>query len=198
MQVRKLSIAVLASGRGSDFQSILDGIESGKVSGRVILLLTDNPQAMAIERARKHNIPVAVIEPKNFPTREDFDAAIWRKLDGVKPDLVVLAGYMRIVKNKEFLDAYRGKMINIHPSLLPKYPGAHAQKDAFEAGEKVSGYTIHFVDSSLDGGPAIYQEKVDISDCKTADEAAAKILKREHVGLPMVIQMFAEGKFKSR
>jgi len=195
LQVTKLSVAVLASGRGSDLQSIIDGIESGKVNARVILMLTDNPEALAIGRAKKHGVPVTVIDPREFTDREQFDAAIWKKLDAAKPDLVVLAGYMRIVRNGAFIDAYRGRMINIHPSLLPKYPGAHAQKDAFVAGEKVSGYTIHFVDSSLDGGPVIHQEKVDISGCRSADEAAAKILVREHVGLPMVVQMFAEGSF---
>lgn len=192
----QLRIAVLASGKGSDFQSIIDAIEKGEVNAKIRLLLTDNPEAKAIERAERHGISVATINPAYFATREEFDRAIWKKLDRLKLDLVVLAGYMRIIRNKQFLDAYLGRIINIHPSLLPKYPGAHAQKDAFDAGEKISGYTIHFVDSSLDGGPVIYQEKVDISDCKTADEAAAKILRREHVGLPKAVQMFAEGSFR--
>jgi phosphoribosylglycinamide formyltransferase-1 len=109
---------------------------------------------------------------------------------------VVLAGYMRIIRSKELLSSYAGRIINIHPSLLPKYPGAHAQADAFNAGEKTSGYTIHFVDESLDGGKIIYQEKVDISGCKSADEAAAKILEREHVGLPMIVGKFSQGKVK--
>lgn len=194
--MRKIKIAVLASGRGSDFQSIIDGVKKGEVSAQILLLITDNPNAMAINRAKQNNIPVAVIPVSNFKSREEHDRAIWKQLDGVKPDLVVLAGYMRIIRDRDFLRTYEGRMINIHPSLLPSFPGSHAQRDAFEFGAKVSGYTIHFVTDSLDAGPIIYQEAVDISDCKNADEVASKILEREHVGLPKVVQMFAEGHFK--
>lgn len=189
---KKLRVAVLASGRGSDFQSIIDAKEKGEIPIEIVGLLTDNPEAGALERAKKHGIPAFVI---GHSSREELDAKMKAKLDGLAPGLVVLAGYMKIIKSNELLSSYSGKMINIHPSLLPKYPGAHAQKDAFEAGEKVSGYTIHFVDGSLDGGPIIYQEEVDISGCKSADEAAAKILEREHAGLPKAVGMFARGKF---
>lgn len=186
-------IAVLASGRGSDFQSIIDGLGRGEVPAKIVGLLTDNPEAGAIDRARENGIPAFVIA---HSTREELDEGIKKRLDELSPDLVVLAGYMKIIRSKELLDAYDGKMINIHPSLLPKYPGAHAQKDAFDAGEKISGYTIHFVDSSLDGGQVIFQEKVDISECKSADEAAAKILEREHVGLPAIVAAFARGEIR--
>jgi phosphoribosylglycinamide formyltransferase-1 len=189
----RIRIGVLASGRGTDFQSIIDGVECGRVNADIRLLITDNPDAKAIERARKHKIPFAVIERKNYKTREEHDRAIRKKLDGHRLDLVVLAGYMRIIRDRDLLRAYKGKMINIHPSLLPSFPGTHAQKDAFEFGSKVSGYTIHFVDESLDGGPIIYQEAVDISGCKSADEVSARILEREHVGLPAVIHSFSEG-----
>ena len=188
-------VAVLASGRGSDFQSIIDGVKRREVHAKIVGLLTDNPQAEAIGRAGENGIPTFVIGHK---TREELDAGIKGKLDELAPDLVVLAGYMKIIKDEDLLCSYRGRMINIHPSLLPKYPGAHAQKDAFEAGEKVSGYTIHFVDESLDGGTIIWQEKVDISGCKTAEEAAAKILEREHEGLPMVVERFASGQMRGR
>ena len=116
-----------------------------------------------------------------------------KKLAELEPDLVVLAGYMKVIRSKGLLSKYAGRMINIHPSLLPKYPGAHAQRDAFEAGEKVSGFTIHFVDETLDGGKIICQEKVDISGCRSADEAAAKILENEHIGLPAIVGKFAKG-----
>ncbi|MCX6776721.1 MAG: phosphoribosylglycinamide formyltransferase [Candidatus Micrarchaeota archaeon] len=192
----KIRVGVLASGRGSDFQSIIDGVESGQVNAQIILLITDNPEAKAIERARKHNIAVCCINPKDYPSREEHDRAIRKKLDESKIDLIVLAGYMKLIKDKKFLQDYRGRMINIHPALLPAFPGAHAQSDAFNYGAKISGYTIHFVDDSLDGGPVIYQEAVDISDCKTVDEVAAKILEREHVGLPMVVDSFSKGKYK--
>ncbi|VVC01656.1 Phosphoribosylglycinamide formyltransferase [uncultured archaeon] len=187
---RKFRIVVLASGRGSDFQSIIDAVKKGEISVEIAALLTDNPKAGAIQRAKESGIPAFVID---HSSREELDEGIKQKLDGLAPDLVVLAGYMKIIKSKGLLLDYAGRMINIHPSLLPAYPGAHAQKDAFEAGEKMSGYTIHFVDASLDGGPIIYQEKVDISGCSTWEEAAMRILEREHVGLPKVIGMAARG-----
>jgi len=189
-------IVVLASGRGSDFQSIIDATKPGGIlhnKVEVAALITDNPEAGAISRAKENGIPIHTLP---CPSREELDAGIKKILDQISPDLVVLAGYMKVIRDGAFLSSYEGRMINIHPSLLPKYPGAHAQRDAFEAGEKVSGFTIHFVDATLDGGPIIHQEKVDISGCKSADEAAAKILVREHVGLPLVIGMFADGKIK--
>ena len=192
----RIRVAVLASGRGSNFQSIIDGVERGEVNADIVLLVTDNPEAKAIERARRHGIPFAVVQAKDFSTREEHDRAIRAKLDEVGADLVVLAGYMRVIRDHSFLRDYAGRMINIHPSLLPAFPGAHAQKDAFEAGVKISGYTIHFVTDSLDAGPIIHQEAVDISDCKSADEVAAKILEREHVGLPMVVDSFSKGTYR--
>jgi phosphoribosylglycinamide formyltransferase-1 len=193
--MRKIRVGVLASGRGSDFQSIVDGVERGEVNAEVVVLISDNPEAKALERAKKHGIPAFCINPKDYPSREEHDRAIRRKLEEFKVDLVVLAGYMRLIKDKKFLQDYRGRIINIHPALLPAFPGTHAQRDAFKYGVKVSGYTIHFVDESLDAGPIIYQEAVDISDCKTAEEVAAKILEREHVGLPKIVDSFSKGKY---
>ena len=191
---RLFRIAVLASGRGSDFQSIIDATKPGGIlhnKAEIAALLTDNAQAQAIVRAEENGIPVHVI---GHSSREELDSGMYKTIDSISPNLVVLAGYMKIIKDTGFLSEYNGKIINIHPSLLPKYPGAHAQRDAFEAGEKTSGYTIHFVDASLDGGPIIYQEKVDISECKSAEDAAERILLREHEGLPLVISWFADGK----
>ena len=132
-----ISLAVLASGRGSNFIAILDAIAKGACDASVLALISDNPGAKALETARENSIPAHYINPKEFPSREAFDEAILALLESYKPDLVVLAGYMRIIKSKKLLDAYRNRILNIHPSLLPKYPGAHAQKDAFEAGEKI-------------------------------------------------------------
>ena len=168
----------------------MDAVREEKLCVNLVGLITENPQAKAIERAAEAGIPAFVVP---HSTREELDAGVLARLDELKPDLVVLAGYMKVIRSSELLSRYAGKMINIHPSLLPKYPGATAQKDAFEAGEKESGFTIHFVDESLDGGKVIYQEKVDISGCKSADEAASAILAREHVGLPMVVGRFAKG-----
>lgn len=174
---------------------MIDARKGGKLGAEIAALITDNPEAEAIERAKDALIPHFVVEHR---TREELDAGIMARLDELAPDLVVLAGYMKVIRDSSLLCAYHGRMINIHPSLLPKYPGAHAQRDAFEAGEKVSGYTVHFVDESLDGGPIIFQEKVDISACKSADEAAARILEREHVGLPAVVGRFAKGEIRAK
>ena len=191
----KIVVGVLASGRGSDFQSIIDGVESGRVNAKIAVLISDNPDAKALERAKEHNIPAFCIERNKYSPREEHDMAIRKKLEEFKVELVVLAGYMRLITDKKFLQDYRGRVINVHPALLPCFPGVHAQRDAFNYGVKISGYTIHFVDEHTDGGPIIYQEAVDISDCKTEDEVAAKILKREHVGLPMIVDSFSKGKY---
>ncbi|RLG18503.1 phosphoribosylglycinamide formyltransferase [Candidatus Micrarchaeota archaeon] len=191
-----IKVAVFASGRGSDFQSIIDGVEKGEVDAQIVLMITNNPEAGAIERAKTHHIDYLVIPWKKYENKEEYFEVVDKELEKRGVELIVLAGWMKIIRSKKFLEKWRGRIINIHPSLLPKYPGAHAQKDAFEAGEKVSGYTIHFVDESLDAGPIIYQEEVDISGCKSADEVAATILEREHVGLPKIVDSFAKGKYE--
>ena len=191
-----IKVAVLASGWGSDFQAIIDGVEAKKVDAKLVLLISDNPEAEAIDRAENHGIPHEVIECENYPTRVEHDKAVRKSLDESGAELVVLAGYMRIIKDKELLKKYEGRIINIHPSLLPAFPGAHAPRDAFDYGSKVSGYTIHFVDASLDGGQVIHQEAVYIGDCKTAEEAAHRILDKEHEGLPKIVDSFSKGKYK--
>jgi|GEM_PF-59780 len=190
LPLKKFRVAVLASGRGSDFQSLIDAKSRGELDVEIVGLITDNPFAPAVARAKENGIPAFPIAHRD---REELDLELRRQLDALSPDLVVLAGYMKIIRDRELLSAYAGRIINIHPSLLPKYPGAHAQQDAFEAGEKVSGYTVHYVDASLDGGQIVYQEKVDISNCSTWQEAALRILEREHEGLPRVVGMFARG-----
>ncbi|MBI4399827.1 phosphoribosylglycinamide formyltransferase [Candidatus Micrarchaeota archaeon] len=192
----RMRIAVLASGAGTNFQSIIDGVESGKVNAEIAALITDNSSATAIERAKKHNVPFFVFDLKSYSIREDFDRALRAKLDELKVDLVVLAGYMKLIKDVKFLHDYARKIINIHPSLLPAFGATtHAQTNAFEYGVKISGYTIHFVDESTDGGPIIHQEAVDISKCKTAEEVRVKILEMEHLGLPMIIDSFSKGQW---
>ncbi len=193
----KIPIAVLASERGSNFQAILDAIDRGECAAEVKVLITDNPEAKAIDRAKSKNIPVEIIDKKAVPDREQFDLEIKKKLDEYGVQLVVLAGYMRIIKSKELLDAYKYKIINIHPSLLPAFKGStHAQHDAFKQGCKMSGLTIHFVTDDIDGGPILYQEAVEISDCKTGDEVADTIIKIEHEAYPQVVDSFARGKYE--
>ncbi|MFH1394467.1 MAG: phosphoribosylglycinamide formyltransferase [Candidatus Micrarchaeota archaeon] len=190
-----VKIAVLASGRGSDFQAILDSIKAGNCNAEVKVLITNKPDAKAIERAKANNIPVEIVERSSFSSRGEMDERIKELLDRYGVELVVLAGYMLLLKGKKLLDAYRNRIINIHPALLPSFPGIEAQKQAFEHGAKVSGITIHFVDENLDAGPVLYQEAVDISDCKDAEEVAARILEVEHRAYPMVVDMFSKGTF---
>jgi phosphoribosylglycinamide formyltransferase-1 len=191
----KVKVAVLASGRGSNFKAILEEIKAGRCNAEIKVLITNNPEAGAIATAKQNDIPVEIVERKSFGSRAEMDDRIKELLDSYGTELVVLAGYMLILKSKNLLEAYRDKIINIHPALLPSFPGVDAQKQAFDYGVKVSGVTIHFVDESLDAGPIIYQEVVDISDCKTADETAAKILKVEHKAYAKVVDSFSRGKY---
>jgi phosphoribosylglycinamide formyltransferase 1 len=194
--MKKIRVVVLASGRGSDFESIAQAAKKGEISAEMTGMITDNPYAGAIARAAALGVPSKVVDYEAFQNRAEYEKELLKAISSFGPDLVVLAGYMRIIRSGELLAKYEGKIINVHPSLLPKYPGAQGQKDAFDAGEKESGYTVHFVDASLDGGPIILQEKVDISGCNDADEVSARILVREHAGLPKVVGMFATGKFE--
>ncbi|MEK6979314.1 MAG: phosphoribosylglycinamide formyltransferase [Candidatus Micrarchaeota archaeon] len=193
--VNKIRIGVLASGRGSNFQALIDGAENGEVACNIAVLITDNPNAQAIERAKKAGIPVEIVNFKSFQKREDADKRIAEILEQYSAELVVLAGYMRILRGARIFERFKNKIINIHPSLLPQFKGStNSQKDAFEAGLKESGLTIHFVTEDLDGGAIIYQEKVDISECKSAEEVSAKILVREHAAMKKVVDNFAKGK----
>ncbi len=195
--MEKIPIAVLASGRGSNFLAIIEAIKRGECAAEIKVLITDNPTARAIDIARANNIPVEIVDRKKFQDREKFDLEIKSVLDRYRIQLVVLAGYMRIIVSKELLDAYKYRIINIHPSLLPAFKGStNAQQDAFDYGCKVSGLTIHFVTDDVDGGPIIYQEAVDISDCKSGDEVAEKILKHEHRAYARVIDSFAKWRYE--
>ncbi|NYZ73964.1 phosphoribosylglycinamide formyltransferase [Candidatus Micrarchaeota archaeon] len=191
----KVKVAVLASGRGSNFKAIQEHIKAGRCDAEIKVLITNNPDAPAISIAKDNKIPVEIIDKSGFPDREKMDERIKELLDRYGAELVVLAGYMLILKGRKLLESYKNRIINIHPALLPAFPGATAQKDAFEYGVKVSGVTIHFVDESLDAGPIIYQEAVDISDCKSAEETAAKILKTEHKAYAKVVDSFSKGHY---
>jgi phosphoribosylglycinamide formyltransferase-1 len=188
-------VAVLASGRGSNFKAILDAIAAGSCDAQIKILITNNPDAPAIKIAQDNKIPVEIVERKNFKTRDEMDGAILVALQRHGAELVVLAGYMLVLKGKNLLEAYKNRIINIHPALLPAFPGATAQKDAFEYGVKVSGVTIHLVDETLDAGSILYQEAVDISDCRTADEVSARILKVEHSAYAKVVDSFSKGHY---
>jgi phosphoribosylglycinamide formyltransferase 1 len=186
-------IAVIASGRGSNFQAIIDAIQAGTVPAQCAALITDNPKAYAVERAQTAHIPFIVIDYASFPSRDAYERALLFAMQQVDPDLFVLAGYMRIL-GKEIIQAFPGRMINIHPALLPSFTGLHAQRQAVMHGVKVAGCTVHFVDESLDGGPIILQHCVPVMDDDDEDALAERILKYEHQCLPHAIQLFCEGR----
>lgn len=190
-----LKLGVLASGRGSNFQAIIDQIESGKLAAKVEILIVDNPNAYAIERAKRHQIPYLYINPKDYPSKESYFEKIRDELISREVELVVLAGFMRIVR-KPLLDTYRNRIINIHPALLPSFPGLHGQRQAVEYGVRISGCTVHFVDEGVDTGPIIIQAAVPVHPDDTEETLSERILRMEHKILPEAIRLFAEGRLK--
>lgn len=186
-------IAVIASGRGSNFQAVIDAIRAETVPATCVALITDNPKAYAIERAKQAQIPVVLVDYAAFSSREKYEQELLAVMQRVNPDLFVLAGYMRIV-GKEIVQAFAGRMINIHPALLPAFTGLHAQRQAVAYGVKVSGCTVHFVDDNLDGGPVIVQQCVPVMEGDDEDSLAERILAYEHRCLPEAIRLFCEGR----
>jgi phosphoribosylglycinamide formyltransferase 1 len=191
----KKRIAVLASGRGSNFQAVIETIKQGKIPATCIALITDNPEAYAIKRAEKGEIPVIIVDYSLYSSRELYERALLSVMQQADADLFVLAGYMRILGNA-IVRSFSGKIMNIHPALLPSFTGLHAQRQALEHGVKVSGCTVHFVDENLDGGPIILQRCVAVQDGDDEDLLAERILKHEHECLPEAIRLFCEGKLE--
>ena len=188
-----LTLGVLASGRGSNFQSIIDSIASGFLSVKIAVLITDKPDAYAIERANKHNIEALIISPRDFSDKNAYYSHIAKELKKRGVGLVILAGFMRVV-GKPLIDQCRNKIMNIHPALLPSFPGLHGHKDAIDYGVKVSGCTVHFVDEGVDTGAIIIQAAVPAYHDDTEDDLSERILKQEHRIFPYAIKLFAEGK----
>lgn len=188
-----LNIGVLVSGSGSNLQSIIDNINKGLLDARINIVISNNTDAYALERSRKHGIPSVVIQHTGFRTRGDFDLEIVAALKACSVELVVLAGFMRIL-TPLFIDAFPMRVMNIHPALLPAFPGTHVQRKALEFGVKFSGCTVHFVDKGVDTGPIIIQSVVPVYDDDDEDTLAARILREEHRIYPQAIQYFAEGK----
>ncbi|GAA6166534.1 phosphoribosylglycinamide formyltransferase [Sessilibacter corallicola] len=186
-----MSVVVLISGSGSNLQAIIDGMQSGQLPIQISAVISNKADVKGLERAANASIPTHVINHKEFSSREAFDRELMATIDQHKPQLVVLAGFMRIL-TEEFTNHYLGRMINIHPSLLPKYQGLHTHQRAIDAGDSHHGASVHFVTAELDGGPVIVQAKVAIDDQETADTLAAKVLKFEHQIFPQTVQWFAE------
>ena len=190
-----LKLGVLISGNGSNLQSIIDHIEKGSLTAVIKIVISNNPNAYGITRAKKHGIPFVVLKNGDFKNKEEFDLELIRILESKCVDLVILAGFMRII-SPTILKAFPQKIMNIHPALLPSFPGIHGQKQALEYGVKISGCTVHFVDEGVDTGPIIMQKAVQVFDDDTEETLAARILTDEHRIYPQAIQLFAEGKIE--
>ncbi|NRB69802.1 MAG: phosphoribosylglycinamide formyltransferase [Vibrio sp.] len=185
------SIVVLVSGNGSNLQAIIDACETKISTGRVTAVFSNKATAYGLERAKKAGAAAHSLDPKSFDTRDAFDHELMKQIDEHKPDVIVLAGYMRILSG-EFVRHYRGRMINIHPSLLPKYPGLNTYQRAIHAGDEEHGTSVHFVTEQLDGGPVILQAKVPIFDEDTVETLTERVQTQEHKIYPLVVQWLVE------
>ncbi len=185
-------IAVFASGQGTNFQAIVDAVQEGKLDVSIELLVCDKPAAPVVERAKRAGVEAFVFTPKDYPSREAYETEILTELERRQVDLIVLAGYMRII-TPVLIEPYYGRMINIHPSLLPSFPGVNGIGQALEYGVKVTGVTVHFVDGGLDSGPIIAQTSVAVENEDTEDALAVRIHAAEQQLLPKVIQHIAHG-----
>ena len=194
--MKKVKIGVLVSGRGSNLQAIIDNIEKGTLSAELAVVISDQADAYALERARKHNVPAVHVSAKGYRgKRDDYDALLVKELQKRNVELVCLAGFMRII-TPTLIKAFPNRILNIHPALLPSFPGLHVQKAAIEHGAKFSGCTVHFVDEGMDTGPIIIQAVVPVLDNDTEDSLSERILKQEHKIYSRAIQLYAEGKLK--
>jgi len=190
---KRPQLVVLISGSGSNLQAFIDASKNGSLDADIAAVISNKAGVMGLERADNAGIANEVIDHKQFADRESFDAELADRIESYKPGLVILAGFMRIL-TPEFVDRFAGRIMNIHPSLLPKYPGLHTHKRAIEAGDTTAGVTVHFVTSELDGGPAIIQAEVPILPGDDEDTLASRVLVQEHQIYPLAAQWFCEGK----
>ncbi|MNU58281.1 Phosphoribosylglycinamide formyltransferase [compost metagenome] len=190
-------ILVLISGNGSNLQTILDHCASGKVAGEVVGVISNRADAYGLVRAKEAGVATAILAQQQFASRAEYDVALLALMDDYQPDLVVLAGFMRIL-SADLVRHFAGRMINIHPSLLPKYQGLHTHQRAIDDGEREHGASVHFVTEELDGGPVILQARVPIFEGDSADEVAARVQVQEHSIYPLVVQWFCEGRLQMR
>ncbi len=188
-------ILVLASGSGTNLQALIDASRERDFPGQIVAVGCNRPQAFALERAAQANIDTFVVNHKDYESREEFDGALMAEIRRHNPDLVLLAGFMRILTT-DFVRALRGTMLNIHPSLLPKYTGLNTHQRALEAGDKIHGVSIHFVTEELDGGPVIAQAEVTIDPDDTPESLAEKVQAKEHLLYPIVVRWFCEGRIQ--
>ena len=189
-------LAIFVSGNGTNMENLINKIQSGFVPGaEVVVVICDNPQARAIEKAKRLGVEVVLVDRKQFQTKQDFEAAMIRAVEQKKSDYLLLGGFMRIL-SREFVEHFRGRIINIHPSLLPVFPGAHAIRDAFEAKVKETGVTTHFVTADVDAGPIILQRKIVINPQETLESLEAKVHAVEYELYPETLRLVLAGKVK--
>ena len=190
-----MNIAVFASGRGTNFSAVARAVRKGKILANIALLVCDNPKAPVIGRAKRAGIEVFLINRGDFASKKDFFDRITQRLEEAKVDLIVLAGFMRLLSS-EFVQRFKFRILNIHPAILPSFKGVHGIRDAFDYGVKVTGVTVHFVDEEMDHGPIILQAPVRIEEDDTLETLEAKIHKIEHRIYPQAVRLFIEGRLK--
>ena len=190
-----MNIAVLVSGRGSNLQAMIDSIENGYLKARISVVVSDVGGAYALERARKHRIEAVFVNPEKYSSKDLYEKQVLAVLKEHNADLILLAGYMKIL-GKTLLLAYKDRILNIHPALLPAFAGLHAQKQAFDYGVKVAGCTVHFVDEKLDGGAIILQRCVEVRENDTDETLADRILEQEHKIYPEAVKLFVENRLR--
>jgi len=187
------NIVILISGRGSNMEAIVRACQAEGWSGHIAAVISNRPEAAGLKFAASHGIATAVVDHKAFPDRDSFDAALAQVIDGFSPDLVVLAGFMRIL-TPGFVKRYAGRMLNIHPSLLPCFPGLHTHEAALAMGVKAHGATVHFVTADLDHGPIVLQAIIEVRQDDTPDSLAGRLLAQEHTIYPRAVRWFVEGR----
>lgn len=190
-------LVVLVSGQGSNLQAILDACQQGQIHGSVAAVFSNKSDAYGLTRAREAGVPAHALAASQFADREAFDRQLMLEIDAYAPDLVVLAGYMRIL-SPAFVQHYAGRMLNIHPSLLPKYPGLHTHRQAIENGDEEHGTSVHFVTEQLDGGPVILQAKVPVFAEDSEEDVNARVQHQEHAIYPLVVSWFVDGRLAMR
>lgn len=184
---------VLISGNGSNLQALIDAVDAQRIHGSIATVISNRPDVRGLERARQAKIETKVIDHTDYENREAFDAALMAFIDQLQPELVVLAGFMRILSN-EFIQHYAGKILNIHPSVLPELKGLHTHKRALEAGKQVHGASVHFVNNELDSGPVVLQTEVPVLAEDDENSLAARVLEQEHIIYPMAVEWFLHGR----
>jgi len=193
MEKKRLVLAVLVSGRGSNFMAILNNIIKGNLNAEIRLLISDKPQAPALKKAHEAGIKSLCINPGDYPNRDAYERKMVEEIKKVDTDIVVLAGFMRLL-GSAFLSEFKHRVLNIHPALLPSFPGLHAQRQALAYGVKYSGCTVHFVDEGMDTGPILKQAVVPVYDDDDEESLSARILEQEHEIYSQSLQLIAEGK----